>query len=168
MVCCDARLVALFERSFPQATIFGGEPGTQDWRRWSGLKADYQIPAASVARYLRDDIARFPAASGYLLSDRERQASWHARYGQLGDGLKVSHIKSVQHLFAALAFELDDKEFRLVNQRYWAQKIGVVQQTVSRALNCLCRDGVLERGPADGTGFTYRIHTKNAAFSTDY
>ena len=78
----------------------------------------------------------------------------------------MSPIESVQRLFAALAVELDIKEFRSVNQRYWALKIGVVQQTVSTALNTLCRDAVLERGPADGTGFTYRINAKHAAFSS--
>lgn len=72
----------------------------------------------------------------------------------------VSTIASVQRLYEAVLPELDTKEFRPVNQRYWALKIGVVQQTVSTALNTLCRDRVLERGAPDGNEFTYRLNGK--------
>lgn len=71
----------------------------------------------------------------------------------------------MQRLFAALAVELDAKEFRSVNQRYWALKIGVVQQTVSTALNTLCRDGVLERGAPDGRDYQYRINASCPKFA---
>ena len=81
----------------------------------------------------------------------------------MGDELVVSTIESIQRLYDALSPELDRKEFRPVNQRYWALRIGVVQQTISTALNTLCRDNILERGPADGTGFTYRLNGKPAA-----
>ena len=60
-------------------------------------------------------------------------------------------------VLAAVAAELDTEEFRPVNQRYWALKIGVVQQTISTALHTAVGHGALERGPADGTGFTYRL-----------
>ena len=81
----------------------------------------------------------------------------------MGDGLVVvSTVESVQRLYDALSPELDTKEFRPVNQRYWALKIGVVQQTVSTALNTLCRDGIFEKGAPDGNEFTYRLNGKTA------
>ncbi len=67
----------------------------------------------------------------------------------------------MQRLFVALAPDLDTKVYRPVNQRYWALKVGIVQQTVSTAINTLCRDGVLERGTPDGNEFTYRINVKH-------
>lgn len=83
---------------------------------------------------------------------------------QLGNGVVVSSIESVQRLYEAVLPELDTKEFRPVKQRYWARKIGVVQQTVSTALNTLCRDGVFERGAPDGRDYRYRVNANHSRF----
>ena len=77
----------------------------------------------------------------------------------------VSTIASVQRLYEAVLPELDTKEFRRLNQRYWARKIGVVQQTVSTALNTLCRDGVFELGAPDGRDFQYRSNGNCSKFA---
>ena len=60
-------------------------------------------------------------------------------------------------VLAAVAAELDTEEFRPLNQRYWALKIGVVQQTVSKALHTVVGYGALEAGPPDGTTHMYRL-----------
>ena len=60
-------------------------------------------------------------------------------------------------VLAAVATQLDTEEFRPLNQRYWALKIGVVQQTVSEGLRLLVERGALEPGPPDATAHTYRL-----------
>lgn len=60
-------------------------------------------------------------------------------------------------VLVAVATQLDTEEFRPLNQRYWALKIGVVQQTVSEGLRRLVERGVLELGPPDGTTHMYRL-----------
>ena len=86
---CDARLAPLFRRSFPQATVYGGKPWHDDWKRWIDLPVDYQIPAGNVPRYLRSHIASFPSTAGYLVADRTRRKAWRQRFERLGSGLKV-------------------------------------------------------------------------------
>ena len=60
-------------------------------------------------------------------------------------------------VLVAVATQLNAEEFRPLNQRYWALKIGVVQQTVSEGLRRLVERGVLEPGPPDGTTHMYRL-----------
>ena len=60
-------------------------------------------------------------------------------------------------VLVAVAEQLDTEEFRPLNQRYWALKIGVVQQTVSTALHRAVEVGALEAGPPDGTTHMYRL-----------
>ena len=60
-------------------------------------------------------------------------------------------------VLAAVAAELDTEEFRPLNERYWALKIGVVQQTISTALHTAVGYGALEAGPPDGTTHMYRL-----------
>jgi hypothetical protein len=50
---------------------------------------DFQIPAASLARWLRPSLERFPQRRGYLVPDPARAARWRERIGALGPGLKV-------------------------------------------------------------------------------
>ncbi len=64
-------------------------------------------------------------------------------------------------ILVAVAKELDTKEFRPLNQRYWALKIGVVQQTVSAALQAAVDCGALEPGPPDGNAHTYRLNAEH-------
>ena len=61
----------------------------------------------------------------------------------------------------AVAKQLDCVEFRPLNQRYWALKIGVVQQTVSKALHTAVGYGALEAGPPDGTTHMYRLNAEH-------
>ena len=64
-------------------------------------------------------------------------------------------------VLVAVATQLNAEEFRPLNQRYWALKIGVVQQTVSEGLRRLVERGVLEPGPPDGTTHMYRLNAEH-------
>ncbi len=64
-------------------------------------------------------------------------------------------------ILAAVATQLDTEEFRPLNQRYWALKIGVVQQTVSKALQTAVDCGALEPGAPDGTTHMYRLNAEH-------
>ena len=77
---CDRRLVTLFARSFPGATV---RPPTADPR-----DVDVQIAAGSLPRLLRPDLKRFPARP-WLVPDPARLESWRDRVAALGPGLRV-------------------------------------------------------------------------------
>lgn len=84
---CEPRLVTLFKRSFPTATIV---PRLAHAVVYPQEKpADVKILAMSLARWLRYRFDQFPGKVGYLLPDPERQKFWNWRVSQLGPGLKV-------------------------------------------------------------------------------
>lgn len=89
VVECDARLVPIYKRSFPVATIIPrSHPGAADFQ--AGLPhVDLQSPMGSLPLYLRKTLADFPRHAGYLKADPERVAYWQARLDALGPGLKV-------------------------------------------------------------------------------
>ncbi|KAA0677028.1 tetratricopeptide repeat-containing protein [Azospirillum brasilense] len=80
VVECDRRLVSLFARSLPGATV---RPPTVEPR-----DVDVQIAAASLPRLLRSDWKRFPAQP-WLVPDPGRLDRWRDRLDALGPGLKV-------------------------------------------------------------------------------
>jgi len=84
---CDERLLLLYQRSFPDATIVkrisdSGYPQELP-------PADFCIPIGSLPRFLRPDISSFPKQKNYLLPDENKVEEWKARYKGLGEGLKV-------------------------------------------------------------------------------
>ncbi|WP_223677672.1 tetratricopeptide repeat protein [Azospirillum agricola] len=78
---CDARLVPLFQRSFPTATVRPPTEGPRD--------ADCHAPFGSLPRRLRGRLADFPARSGWLCPEPARAALWRDRLTALGPGLTV-------------------------------------------------------------------------------
>ena len=103
----DRRMVGLFQRAFPEATVGGhkairregrltrflpflealepGDPGPEVW-----------APMGSLHTRFRPALARFPDHDGYLPVDPERVARWTAELEALGPGLKVGlHWKSL-------------------------------------------------------------------------
>ena len=89
LVEADHRLVALFQRSFPDVTVFprqGREPPVDALIR---QRIDYQTPAVSMVRYLGDAPEDLQVERPHLVADSEKAAACRARYDALGPGLKV-------------------------------------------------------------------------------
>ena len=76
----DRRLVPLFARSFPKATV--REPA-------AFVDCDVHVPMGSLARVFRPAVAAFPARPGWLTPDPAHVALWRDRLAALGPGLKV-------------------------------------------------------------------------------
>jgi Tetratricopeptide repeat len=84
---CDARLVPLFARSFPQVTAI---PKTTAATPLPSVgPCDVVDSIASLPRFLRRRIEDFPARVGYLRSDPERSCHWRSNLGRTGSALKV-------------------------------------------------------------------------------
>ncbi|MCG5238564.1 tetratricopeptide repeat protein [Azospirillum doebereinerae] len=81
VVECDARLVPLFQRSFPSALV---RPPTRE-----PGDADCHAPFGSLPRLLRDHLGDFPARSGWLRPDPAKALLWRERLAALGPGLTV-------------------------------------------------------------------------------
>jgi Flp pilus assembly protein TadD len=85
---CAPRLATLFARSFPQATVVGGERMQIGWLL-DMPPIDVQVAMGSLPRFLRPTIDSFPQRRGYLAPDPVLAEQWRARIAQLGPGLKV-------------------------------------------------------------------------------
>jgi len=85
---CDRRLISLFSRSFPTATVGCSTNSDFSWiSRQDDI--DTYCAAGSLPRYVRPDLASFPDHSGYIIADPLRQQDNSARVRTLGPGLKV-------------------------------------------------------------------------------
>ena len=91
---CDPRLVPLFSRSFPKATVraesctgdaFGGGP------RETIDPPDYdlQAPAGDLPHRLRESLSAFEPQGAWLVPDPALVEHWRARLAALGPGLRV-------------------------------------------------------------------------------
>jgi tetratricopeptide (TPR) repeat protein len=84
----STRLVPLFRRSFPGATIL--TRNLEQAPDWPALpKIDLWMPAGSVPRLLRRSRAAFPRHAGYLSADPERVRAWQTRLAGLAPGRKI-------------------------------------------------------------------------------
>ncbi len=86
---CEPRLLDLFRRSFPAATVYASTPDGSLPQEIAERDIDLSIPAGSILRFLRRDLGDFPRHNGYLKADPARVALWRERLSQLGPGLKV-------------------------------------------------------------------------------
>lgn len=86
VVECAPKLLPLFARSFPDATVVSR---TNPPHPAILNDIDLQIATADAARWLRPSLESFPAHDGYLIADPTRTAYWKARLSELGPGLKV-------------------------------------------------------------------------------
>jgi tetratricopeptide (TPR) repeat protein len=89
ILVCEQRLLKLFARSFPTATVHG-------WARrkdWSPMPiaepVDFQIPAGSLPLHFRKSAESFPQRESFLIADSGLVAGWKRRFASLGDGLKI-------------------------------------------------------------------------------
>lgn len=107
-IAVEARLVDMYQRSFPQAVVGTHRsvrregrltrvcPFMEDLAEADGTKADAWAPMASLLIPFRRSLADFPNAHGYLKADPDRVAHWKAELEKLGPGLKIGlHWKSL-------------------------------------------------------------------------
>ncbi|WP_035693502.1 tetratricopeptide repeat protein [Azospirillum halopraeferens] len=81
IVECDPRLVPLFARSFPRATVRAATDDPDDM--------DVHVPAASLPLHHRRTLAAFPPRAGWLRADPAAVAAWRDRPLAAGPGLRV-------------------------------------------------------------------------------
>ena len=85
---CEPRLVEIFRRSFPAATVHGSKyEDHPEWLETAAISA--QIAAGSLPRLFRRDWTDFPRHRGYLQADTGKVSRWRTRLGALGPGMKV-------------------------------------------------------------------------------
>ncbi len=87
VVECEARLVPLFARSFPEVEVVAWQ---QPWS--TAVKAadiDFHVTAGDAARWLRRGQPGVPAVTGYLKADPGRIAALRARYETLAGGRRI-------------------------------------------------------------------------------
>jgi tetratricopeptide (TPR) repeat protein len=88
VIGCDRRLAALFQRSFPSATVVGEKP--EDRSNWEKTAPPTELyaPAGALPGYLRRSAADFPSHAGYLKADPGRISAWRDRLASLS-GRKI-------------------------------------------------------------------------------
>jgi tetratricopeptide (TPR) repeat protein len=84
---CEPRLVTLFQRSFPTASILPRQPFQLVMP--ADVTVDYQCLMLGIARWRRNHPSKFPGPVGYLKPEASRRDFWHWRLKQLGAGLKI-------------------------------------------------------------------------------
>ncbi|CAK0772593.1 protein O-GlcNAc transferase [Gammaproteobacteria bacterium] len=97
VVECAPRLVSLYARSFPTATVqpsgtflpSPAEGGTEGEGPLQCPTPDFQVRIGDLPRYLRPTLDRFPDTRGYLIPDPVRVTAWRERLTALGTGFKV-------------------------------------------------------------------------------
>lgn len=131
----EPRLVALFRRSFPQATVGAHATYLKAGRTYRTLpfvtdfeSYDLWTPMASLLREFRRTTAAFPDRVGFLTPDPERVAHWRRELERAPAGVKVgllwkSNIKNGARFrfyspFAEWAPVLKAKAVTLVNLQY--------------------------------------------------
>ncbi|NYZ15442.1 tetratricopeptide repeat protein [Azospirillum sp. RWY-5-1] len=85
----DRRLVSLFARSFPAATVRAETLDETGRETVEPPDAALHVPAGSLPGMVRPALASFPPAAPWLVPDPERLAVWKARVAALGPGLTV-------------------------------------------------------------------------------
>ena len=87
---CDPRLVALFRRSFPTATIETSAPAEAPSAAVARAQTvDREIPMGDLPGMFRNSLEEFPRHSGYLHAEPGRVAYWRSRLEALGPGPKI-------------------------------------------------------------------------------
>ena len=83
IIDCDARLANLFQRSFPDARIYGTRSAkVLNWAE-EDQKVDYSIPAMQVGALFREKAEDFPGTP-YLKADPDRVLMWKALWASKG------------------------------------------------------------------------------------
>ncbi len=83
---CSQRLVPVFQRSFPQASVIARDDSGAAAHR-SGF--DFQQSSASLAQYLRPAFTAFPRHNGYLRPDPAVRTRLREKYQALARGRRI-------------------------------------------------------------------------------
>ncbi len=84
---CDARLIPLFSRSFPQAEVVARSAPANP--RVLADDIEFQMPLGSLGQLFRPSLECFPSKPGFLIPDEELRSFWKARLDGLGTGRKI-------------------------------------------------------------------------------
>jgi tetratricopeptide (TPR) repeat protein len=86
---CEPRLLKLFSRSFPAATVYAASPDRRSQPSAGGHPIDVEAYGGSLPRFFRRKLEDFPRHHGYLKADPARVEHWRRRLAALGPGLKA-------------------------------------------------------------------------------
>ncbi|WP_449234253.1 tetratricopeptide repeat protein [Azospirillum doebereinerae] len=86
---CDPRLVPLFARSFPTATVRAERCTGDGTETAEPTDCDLQVPAGGLPRRLRDTLAAFEPQPAWLAPDPALVTVWRERLAALGPGLRI-------------------------------------------------------------------------------
>ena len=81
---CSERMVPVFKRSFPDATVLAYQKPGQSTTPPDGI--DFQTTICSLGQYFRNELDHFPRHQGYLKADMTRAAALRARYEAIAPG----------------------------------------------------------------------------------
>ncbi|AWK85853.1 tetratricopeptide repeat protein [Azospirillum thermophilum] len=86
---CDRRLVPLFQRSFPAATVRSQSIGTDGRETIVPPDCDAHLPAGSLPQRMRRSLADYAEQAPWLVPDPMLVDRWRERLDALGPGLRV-------------------------------------------------------------------------------
>jgi len=85
---CDKRLVPLFTRSFPKATVIHHIQSWDDFPH-NIPSVDMKTAIGSLPLFLRSNLSSFPQYKAYLIPDPLKVEWWRNRFAALGTGLTI-------------------------------------------------------------------------------
>nr|WP_211113338.1 tetratricopeptide repeat protein [Azospirillum endophyticum] len=86
---CDRRLVPLFARSFPQATVRAESVDAAGDETIQPPGVDAHLPAGDLPGFLRGSLPEFDSQGPWLVPEPARVELWRERLAGLGPGLRV-------------------------------------------------------------------------------
>ena len=87
-LACSPKLEALFQRSFPDASVLGKKRDDYSWLR-EVEPIDYSISIGSLFPAYRSNHSDFPDRLAYLEPDHERVNNWQERLDKISDKVKI-------------------------------------------------------------------------------
>jgi tetratricopeptide (TPR) repeat protein len=86
---CDARLKALFNRSFPQVIIQDKNKQKDHVYSLENENIDFHVPMGDLPKYLRPNINAFPTTSAFIKPNIELHNKWVSRFNDIGTEIKI-------------------------------------------------------------------------------
>lgn len=137
---CTRRLLPLFKRSFPSATVFeSNQEHIPPWLK-SAPHIDFQMPIGGLPYFFRRSDDSFPKHSGYLNCDPQKLSYWKDVLGKLGDRPKIGiswrggtaktriHARSIPLVEWLPIFQSIDADFVSLQYGRCEEEIAEVQQ----------------------------------------